>query len=127
MVVAAPAGLITYILSNVMIGDMSIVAHIANFLQPFGKLIGLDGYILMAFLLGLPANEIVLPILLMGYLSNGVMIEHDSIEQLKNILVNNGWTYLTLLNTMLFSLLHFPCGTTIWTIKKRKLAAINGH
>ncbi|MBS5822997.1 MAG: ferrous iron transport protein B [Clostridium argentinense] len=118
MVVAAPAGLITYILSNVMIGDMSIVAHIANFLQPFGKLIGLDGYILMAFLLGLPANEIVLPILLMGYLSNGVMIEHDSIEQLKNILVNNGWTYLTLLNTMLFSLLHFPCGTTIWTIKK---------
>ncbi len=118
MVVAAPAGLITYILSNVIIGDMSIVAHIANFLQPFGKLIGLDGYILMAFLLGLPANEIVLPILLMGYLSNGVMIEHDSIEQLKNILVNNGWTYLTLLNTMLFSLLHFPCGTTIWTIKK---------
>lgn len=118
MVVAAPAGLITYILSNVMIGDMSIVAHIANFLQPFGKLIGLDGYILMAFLLGFPANEIVLPILLMGYLSNGVMIEHDSIEQLKNILVNNGWTYLTLLNTMLFSLLHFPCGTTIWTIKK---------
>lgn len=118
MVVAAPAGLITYILSNVMIGDMSIVAHIANFLQPFEKLIGLDGYILMAFLLGLPANEIVLPILLMGYLSNGVMIEHDSIEQLKNILVNNGWTYLTLLNTMLFSLLHFPCGTTIWTIKK---------
>ena len=118
MVVAAPAGLITYILSNVIIGDMSIVAHIANFLQPFGRLIGLDGYILMAFLLGLPANEIVLPILLMGYLSNGVMIEHDSIEQLKNILVNNGWTYLTLLNTMLFSLLHFPCGTTIWTIKK---------
>ena len=61
----------------------------------------------MAFI-RLPANEIVLPILLMGYLSNGVMIEHDSIEQLKNILVNNGWTYLTLLNTMLFSLLHFP-------------------
>ena len=116
--VAAPAGIIIYVLSNVMIGDMSLVAHIANFLDPFAKAIGLDGYILMAFILGLPANEIVLPILIMGYLSNGVMTDFTSLDMLKNVLVNNGWTYLTLLNTMLFSLLHFPCATTILTIKK---------
>ena len=116
--VAAPAGIIIYVLSNVMIGDMSLVAHIASFLDPFAKAIGLDGYILMAFILGLPANEIVLPILIMGYLSNGVMTDFTSLDMLKNVLVNNGWTYLTLLNTMLFSLLHFPCATTILTIKK---------
>ena len=116
--VAAPAGIIIYVLSNVMIGDMSLVSHIANFLDPFAKAIGLDGYILMAFILGLPANEIVLPILIMGYLSNGVMTDFTSLDMLKNVLVNNGWTYLTLLNTMLFSLLHFPCATTILTIKK---------
>lgn len=116
--VAAPAGIIIYILSNVMIGDMSIVAHMAAFFDPFAKLIGLDGYILMAFILGLPANEIVLPILLMGYLSKGVMMDFSSIEMLRTVLIDNGWTYLTLLNTMIFSLLHFPCATTILTIKK---------
>lgn len=116
--VAAPAGVLIYIFSNIIIGDMSIIGHIANFLDPIASLIGLDGFILMAFLLGLPANEIVLPILLMGYLANGTMVDYTSLDMLKNILINNGWTYLTLLNTMIFSLLHFPCATTILTIKK---------
>lgn len=117
-VVAAPAGAITWILANIFIGDLSIIGHIAAFLDPFAKLIGLDGFILMAFILGLPANEIVLPILLMAYLSTGSMIEFDSIEALRKILLDHGWTYLTALNTMLFSLLHWPCGTTLFTIRK---------
>jgi ferrous iron transport protein B len=116
--VAVPAGAITYILSNVMIADISILAHTANFMNPFAKAIGLDGFILIAFILGFPANEIVLPILLMSYLSKGSMLQFESIGQLREILLNNGWTYLTLINTMLFSLLHFPCATTVWTIKK---------
>jgi ferrous iron transport protein B len=118
IIVAAPAGILTWILANIYIGDLSIVGHVAAFLNPFAKLIGLDGFILMAFILGLPANEIVLPILLMAYLSTGAMIEFDGIESLRKILLDNGWTYLTALNTMLFSLLHWPCGTTLLTIKK---------
>lgn len=116
--VAAPAGILTYILSNVYVGDLSIVSHIANFLNPFAHFIGLDGFILMAFILGFPANEIVLPILIMAYLSQSTMIDFSSISELRNILISNGWTYLTALNVMLFSLLHFPCATTVLTIKK---------
>lgn len=118
VIIAAPAGAITWILANIYIGDLSIIGHIAAFLNPFANIIGLDGFILMAFILGLPANEIVLPILMMCYLSTGSMIEFDSIDSLREILLNNGWTYLTALNTMLFSLLHWPCATTLLTIKK---------
>lgn len=118
VVVAAPAGAITWILANVYIGDLSIIGHIAAFLNPFANIIGLDGFILMAFILGLPANEIVLPILIMCYLSTGSMVEFDSIDSLRQILLDNNWTYLTALNTMLFSLLHWPCATTLLTIKK---------
>lgn len=118
VLVAAPAGAITWILANIYVGDLSIIGHAANFLEPFAKLIGLDGFILMAFILGLPANEIVLPILLMAYLSTGSMIEFDSIDSLRQVLLSHGWTYLTGLNLMLFSLLHWPCATTLWTIKK---------
>ena len=116
--VAVPAGVITYILSNVMVNDISILVHMANFINPLAEAIGLDGFILIAFILGFPANEIVLPILLMAYLSKGSMLQFESIDQLRQILISNGWTYLTLINTMLFSLLHFPCATTVWTIKK---------
>lgn len=118
VIVAAPAGAITWILANIYIGNMSIINHVSAFLGPFANIIGLDGYILMAFILGLPANEIVLPILLMCYLSTGAMIEFDSIDSLRQILLDNGWTYLTALNVMLFSLLHWPCATTLLTIKK---------
>jgi len=116
---AAPAGAITWLLANLNVGDASLLAHTADFLDPFGAALGLDGMILMAFLLGLPANEIVLPILIMGYLSTGSMTELDSLDALKSLLVEqHGWTWLTALNLMLFSLLHYPCGTTLITIYK---------
>lgn len=90
----------------------------ASFFDPFAHALGLDGYIIMAFLLGLPANEIVLPILLMGYLSSGAMVDLESTANIKNIFLAHGWTWLTALNMMLFSLLHYPCGTTLFTIYK---------
>lgn len=116
--VAAPAGLVIWILANVMIGDISILNHLAAFLDPFARAIGLDGFILMAFIIGLPANEIVVPIIIMSYMSKGAMLELESLTEMKELFVANGWTFLTALNVMLFSLLHFPCGTTLWTIKK---------
>lgn len=118
VIVAIPAGLITWILANVMIGSQSILALLAASLDPFATLIGLDGFILMAFILGLPANEIVLPILIMSYMSEGAMLELDSLKAMGDLFIANGWTTLTALNVMLFSLLHFPCATTLWTIKK---------
>lgn len=116
--VAAPAGLVIWILANIMIGDMSILNHLAAFLDPFARAIGLDGFILMAFIMGLPANEIVVPIIIMSYMSKGAMLELESLAEMKELFVTNGWTFLTALNVMLFSLLHFPCGTTLWTIRK---------
>ena len=118
VVVAAPAGLIIWLMSNIIIGDASLFNHCSNFLDPFAKLIGLDGVILLAFILGFPANEIVIPIIIMSYLSTGSILEFDNLESLKTLLVNNGWTYITAICTMLFSLIHFPCATTILTIKK---------
>ncbi|HOA81479.1 MAG TPA: nucleoside recognition domain-containing protein, partial [Defluviitaleaceae bacterium] len=116
--VALPAGAVIWLLANITIGDISILKHIANFLDPFALAIGLDGVIVLAFFLGLPANEIVLPIIFMSYLSTTTMIEIESIEQMRQLFISNGWTSLTCLNIMLFSLLHFPCATTLWTIKK---------
>jgi len=110
--------LVSWLLANINVGDQSILNHSAAFLQPFADTIGLDGFILMAFILGLPANEIVFPILIMSYMSEGAMIELDSIQSMRELFFANGWTWLTTLNFMLFSLLHFPCGTTLWTIKK---------
>lgn len=118
IVIAAPAGVLTWVLANIIIGDTSILMHIVNFLDPFAQQLGLDGFILMAFILGLPANEIVLPILLMGYLSTGAMIEVEDLDSLKQIFIDQGWTWITALNMMLFSLLHFPCGTTLINIFK---------
>lgn len=118
VVVAAPAGIITWVLANTYIGNLSILGHAAAFLQPFAHLIGLDGYILMAFILGIPANEIVVPILIMAYLSTGSMTDYQSIDSLRHILVSNGWTGLTALNSMLFCLLHWPCATALLTIRK---------
>jgi len=118
IVIAAPAGAITWLMANIQINGSSIIEILAGFLQPFGLALGLDGYIILAFILGLPANEIVLPILIMSYLSQGSMLELDSLAALKNLLVANGWTWLTALNLLLFSLLHFPCATTMLTIKK---------
>ncbi|GIM29096.1 ferrous iron transport protein B [Clostridium polyendosporum] len=116
--VAAPAGLVIWLMANINIGNLSLLTHCASFLDPFAKLIGLDGYILMAFILGLPANEIVIPIIIMSYMATGNILELDSLEELRTLLVSNGWTWLTAICVMLFSLMHWPCGTTCFTIKK---------
>ncbi|WP_443660508.1 ferrous iron transport protein B [Clostridium algidicarnis] len=118
VMVAAPAGLIIWVMANITIGDLSILTHCANFFDPFARLIGLDGYILMAFILGFPANEIVIPIIIMSYMSTGSMLELDSLVQLRTLLVSNGWTSLTAVCVMLFSLFHWPCATTCLTIRK---------
>ena len=118
VVVAIPAGIIIYILSNVYIGSSSILTICTNFLDLFADLLGLDGVILFAFILGFPANEIVVPIIIMAYMKSGVLIEYDSLASLKEILVNNGWTILTAINFIIFALIHFPCSTTLLTIKK---------
>ena len=118
MAVAAPAGLIIWVMSNTYINDMSIIKIFSNFLDPFAKFIGLDGVILMAFILGFPANEIVIPIIIMSYMCRGSIMELENLNQLHELLVNNGWNYITAICMILFSLMHFPCGTTCLTIKK---------
>ncbi|MGH4118905.1 ferrous iron transport protein B [Clostridium sp.] len=118
VVVAAPAGIIIWTMANIHIGNLSVLTYCANFFDPFARLIGLDGYILMAFILGFPANEIVVPIIIMSYMSTGNILELDSLNQLKDLLVLNGWTWLTAISVMLFSLMHWPCATTCLTIKK---------
>jgi ferrous iron transport protein B len=123
IVIAAPAGALTWILANSFVANTSVFTLIAGWLNPLGQLMGMDGIILIAFLLGLPANEIVLPILIMGYLSVGTMLELDSINALRLLLLDNGWTWITALCVMLFSLLHFPCGTTLYTIFKETHSA----
>ncbi|PEB53699.1 iron transporter FeoB [Bacillus pseudomycoides] len=123
VIVAAPAAVFTWVLANIFVGDTSLLMYFVNFLDPFAKLLGLDGFILAAFILGLPANEIVIPILLMSYLSTGALTEIDDFNQIKNLFLENGWTWLTALNTMLFSLLHFPCGTTLVNIYKETKSA----
>lgn len=118
IVVAAPAGLLIWIMANVTIGNASLLSHCSGFLDPFAQLLGLDGIILMAFILGLPANEIVIPIIIMAYMSTGSIIEFESLESLKQLFVDNGWTWVTAISTMLFSLMHWPCSTTLLTIRK---------
>ena len=118
VMIAIPAGALIWILANIYAGDMSLLNYCAAFLDPFARLIGMDGFILMAFILGFPANEIVVPIIIMSYMSAGSMVEFESLSQLHELLVTNGWTYLTAVCVMLFSLMHWPCGTTCWTIKK---------
>ncbi len=116
--VAAPAGLLIWLMANLSWGGQSLLAQCAAFLDPFGRLLGMDGVILIAFLLGFPANEIVIPIILMAYLSTGSILELDSLPQLHALLVEHGWTGVTATCTMLFSLLHWPCSTTCLTIHK---------
>jgi len=117
-VVAAPAGLIIWLCANLTVDGVSVLAHCTTFLNPFARLLGLDGVILMAFILGFPANEIVLPIILMAYLSTGSLVSADDLGALRTLLTDNGWTWLTAVCTMLFSLMHWPCSTTCITIAK---------
>ena len=116
--VAAPAGAVIWLTANVTVGGASLLAHCTGFLDPFARLFGLDGVILMAFILGWPANEIVLPVMLMAYLATGSLVEFDDLAALGTLLTDHGWTWLTACCTMLFSLFHWPCSTTCLTVYK---------
>lgn len=116
--VAIPAGAIIWLLANIQTGDMSLLQHISAFLDPFASLMGLDGVILLAFILGFPANEIVVPIMIMAYMATGSMVDISDLTVLKELFVANGWTWITAICTLMFSLVHFPCATTLLTIKK---------
>ena len=116
--VAAPAGLVIWLMANISIGSGTLLSLCAGFLDPLGRLIGLDGVILMAFLLGFPANEIVIPIMLMTYTAQGMLIDYQGLGELRAILVQNGWTAKTALCFLIFALMHWPCSTTLVTIKK---------
>ena len=116
--VAAPAGLVIWIFANVTVGDVTLLNLIASALDPFARLLGLDGVILLAFILGFPANETVIPIIIMAYLSQGTISDSLSVQEMKELFVENGWTVLTAINVMMFSLFHWPCSTTLLTIKK---------
>ncbi len=117
IIVAAPMGIIIWLLSNIYINEISLLKQLSSTLDPFAKLFGLDGVILLAFILGFPANEIVIPIAIMAYMSESKLTNLD-ISSLKILLIDNGWTYCRALCTIIFSLCHFPCGTTCLTIKK---------
>lgn len=116
--IAAPAGLVIWLLANTMAGGQSLLLHLTGFLDPLGRLMGLDGVILMAFVLGFPANEIVIPIMLMAYLQSGMLVEMTDSAALFTLLTANGWTWKTALCMLVFCLFHWPCSTTCLTIKK---------
>ena len=118
VVVAAPAGAVLFVLAELRVGGASLLAHAAAFLEPFGRFLGLDGAILLGFVLGTPANEIVLPIVLMIYLSTGTVPAVGGAEALGEVLRANGWSALTALCFLLFSLMHWPCATTVLTVKR---------
>jgi len=119
IIMASPAGALIWILGNIHVSGASLAGHIAGFLDPFGALFGLDGVIILAYIIAIPANEIVVPTMLMVYMGTGIMTDMPVLSELKTLLVDgHGWTMLTAVNLMLFSLLHNPCATTIFTIYK---------
>lgn len=117
-VTAAPAGLIIWLMANLSVGGESLLSFCAGILDPFARVFGLDGIILTAFILSLPANEILIPVMIMAYTSSGTLIEYESLSELYELFIANGWTALTALNVMFFSIMHWPCATTLLTIKK---------
>ena len=120
---AIPAGLLLWVLANVEIGGISIFMHFTEILQPIGEFMGLDGIILAAFILGFPANETVVPIMIMGYISGNVLTDSVSLFQIKDVLISNGWDMVTAVNTIVFFLFHWPCATTMLTIHKETKSA----
>ncbi len=115
---AIPAGIILWLMANLKIDGITLLTHASHFLDPFASLLGLDGVILIAFILGFPANEIVIPIIIMAYASKGALTDYSSLGELKDLFIANGWTATTAICTMLFSLFHWPCATTLMTVKK---------
>lgn len=115
---AAPAGLLIWLLANCHMGGETVLFYLSEFLQPLGNILGMDGVILLGFILGFPANEIVIPIIIMCYTCGGTIMEMDNLNTLKTLLTDNGWNNITAVCTMIFVLCHFPCSTTCLTIKK---------
>ena len=129
VIMAAPAGGVIWLLGNIYVGDLPLAQHIAGFLNPLGRLMGLDGVILLAYIFAIPANEVVVPSMIMVYSGAGALMELDSIQALRALFVDQaGWTLLTAINLMLFTVMHNPCSTTILTIWKetgsKKWAAV---
>lgn len=118
VLIAAPAGLIIWIMANVTVGDISLLGHCTAFLDPLGRLMGLDGVILFAFILGFPANEIVIPIVIMAYSEGTALTEISELSALKDLFVSNGWTTVTAVCMIIFVLFHFPCSTSCLTVYK---------
>lgn len=118
VMIAIPAGLLIWLLANITLGGVTLLSHICLFLEPLAALCGMDGVILTAFLLGLPANEIVLPIILMAYTSGSELTEAGAITEVGAILTANGWSIKTALCFLIFSMAHFPCSTTLISVKK---------
>lgn len=116
--VAAPAGMVLWALANVHPGGVSLLTRCAAALDPLGQAMGMDGVLLLAFVLGFPANEIVLPIAVMGYLAQGSLSDALGLAQMHALLTANGWTWTTAVSAVLFFLLHWPCSTTLWTIRR---------
>lgn len=116
--VAAPAGALIWLLANIHLGGASIFTHLTVLLEPIGRLLGLDGVIILAFVLAFPANELVMPLIVMGYLATGTLTELSDLAAFRTLLVANGWTVCTALCTLLFSVAHWPCSTTCLTIWK---------
>lgn len=116
--VAAPAGALIWILANVYVNDCSLLSYCTEFLDPFGKFIGLDGTIIMAFILGFPANETVIPVIIMSYMASGTLMEYSGYDQLLTLFTANGWTITTAICIIIMCIMHYPCSTTVLTIKK---------
>ena len=115
--VAAPAGAVIWLLANVTVGDATLLRHITDFMDPFGKFIGMDGVVLAAFILGIPANEIVIPLSVMAYMQLGSLSELAP-AQMFELFTANGWTPVTAICVIVFALMHFPCSTSLLTVKK---------
>lgn len=118
VVSSAPAGAVIWLLANIDVGGVSLLAYFTNFLEPIGVFMGLDGVILAAFILGFPANEIVVPIMLMAYMGASTISEAESLAAMGEILTLNGWTVKTAVCTILFFIMHWPCATACITAFK---------
>lgn len=121
--VAAPAGVLIWILANVQIGNTAILSHITAFLDPAARVFGIDGVILLAFILGFPANELVMPLIVMGYLSSGTIASGVDFASFRALLLANGWTVQTALCTLVLTVAHAPCSTTCLTILRETRSA----
>lgn len=118
LISAVPAGVIIWLAANIRIDGMTVLSIVSGFLDPVGRALGLDGVILLAFIMGIPANETVIPVIMLAYLNSGTLTDITDLAFLKTVLISNGWTVLTALNVIIFSLFHWPCATTLMTIKK---------